>query len=229
MLEESKAFATSLTKPILVWIVLAVVVFSLGISVFVFNLIKEDLIPPEVELVVTNPLSAFVSQIELSLLVSFIFSFPYFIYSIFHYLSPALFEREKKGVLISILPILVLFIFGVLFGYYVLIPNTFSVLFPYAGAIGARQLFVLDEFMSLVMSLVLATGVMFLTPMFMLLASYVGLVGRRFWQEKWRHATLVLLCFSAIITPDGTGITMVILSVPLVLLYWLGVFISNKY
>src|SRR3989344_4111715 len=65
-------------------------------SVLVFNKIRLDLLPQDVQLVVTNPMSAFVSQILLSILLSFLLTVPFLIYKIITYLHPALFLHERK-------------------------------------------------------------------------------------------------------------------------------------
>lgn len=194
----------------------------------VFAIIRQDLLPPGVELIVTNPLSAFLAQVTLSLLLAFILTLPYFLYKIIKYLSPALFEKEKKAVIWILLPSALLFFAGCVFAYFLLIPATFRVLYPFATAIGAVPLFSVPEFITLVFGIMVAVGVMFLLPVFMLFLSRLGVVAPDFWKNNWRYALLILLIFSAIITPDGTGISMAILSTPLVGLYFLGVIVTIK-
>ena len=87
-------------------------------SVQVFNKIRYDLLPPGVQLIVTNPMSAFVSQILLSILLGFLLTFPFFIYKIILYIQPALLPHEKKAVLWSLLPLVSLFFAGCAFSYF---------------------------------------------------------------------------------------------------------------
>lgn len=197
-------------------------------SVQVFNMIKRDLVPPGVQLVVTNPMSAFVSQILLSILLGFIATLPFFIYKIILYIQPALLPHEKRAVLLSLLPFVFLFVSGALFSYFFLVPATFRVLYPYATAIGAVPLFSIDEFIYYVCGLVIAVGVMFLLPLFMILLSLMGIVEPQFWRRKWRYALLFFMILSAIITPDGTGITMIMLFLPLITLYFAGYIFANR-
>jgi sec-independent protein translocase protein TatC len=199
-----------------------------SLSVQVFNKVRQDLLPASVELMVTNPMSAFVSQVSFSLLLAFLVMIPFFIYKIILYLQPALHPQEKKALLWAFLPFVFLFFFGCAFSYLFLIPATFKVLYPFATSIGAVTLFSLDEFVYYVSSLMVAVGVMFLLPLFMILLSMIGVVKAEFWQSKWRHAVLFFLLASAIITPDGTGITMAILFLPLALLYFAGYFFAKK-
>ncbi len=198
-------------------------------SVQVFNKIRHDLLPPGVQLVVTNPISAFVSQILVSILLGFLFTLPFFIYKFILYLQPALLPHEKKAVLWSLLPFVFLFFSGSMFSYFFLIPATFKVLYPYATIIGAVPFFSIDEFVYYVFSLMIAVGMMFLLPLFMILLSFVGIIKADFWRRNWRYALLFFLILSAIITPDGTGITMVMLFLPLVALYFAGYVFSSKF
>lgn len=198
-------------------------------SVSVFLKIRHDLLPPGVQLITTNPMSAFISQVLFSMLLGFLLTFPVFIYNIVIYLQPALLPREKRLVFWSLIPFVFLFFTGCLFSYLLLIPATFKVLYPFATIMGASPLFSLNEFIYYVIGLMVAVGVMFLLPLFMILLSYMGIIKAVFWKTKWRYALLFFLILSAIITPDGTGITMLMLFLPLMGLYFAGCFFAVKF
>lgn len=199
-----------------------------SLSVQIFNKIKHDLLPPDVQLIVTNPMSAFVSQILLSILLGFLATIPLFIYRIILYIQPALLPHEKRAILWSLLPIVSLFFVGCAFSYFFLIPVTFEVLYPYATTIGAIPFFSINEFIYYVFSLMIAVGMVFLLPLFMILLSLMKIIEADFWRRKWRQSLLLFLILSAIITPDGTGITMIMLFLPLAALYFAGYIFANK-
>ncbi len=198
-------------------------------SVQVFNKIGQDLLPAGVQLVTTNPMSAFVSLMLLSMLLGFLVTIPLFLYKIIIYLRPALLLHERKAVLWSLLPLVFLFFSGTLFSYFFLIPATFKILYPYATSIGATPFFSIDEFISYVVGLMIAVGMMFLLPLFMVLLSSMGIIRADFWRKKWQHACLFFLISSAIITPDGTGVTMAMLFLPLAALYFTGYVLANQF
>ena len=232
LLEELKIFV----KNILHWIY-SFVAFSLFFFLFptdnsftvqVFNQIRQDLLPSGVQLIVTNPMSAFVLQILISILLSFLLTIPFFIYKIILYLQPALLPHEKKAVLWSLFPSTFLFFAGCVFSYFFLIPATFKILYPYATIMGLLPFFSLNEFIYYVFSLMFGVGLMFLMPLFMILLSFTGIIKAEFWRRKWRHALLFFLILSAIITPDGTGITMVMLFIPLTALYFIGYLFAKR-
>lgn len=197
-------------------------------AVQMFNRIRSDLLPPEVKLIVTNPMSAFLVQVEIALLLGFFVTFPYFLYTIILYLRPALLSEERKAVLWILIPLVFLFMLGVFFSYILLIPATFDILYPYATNMGIAPFFALEEFMYYVSLLLMVSGFMFLLPIFMVLLSFIHVVPTKFWQERWRGALLFFLILSAIITPDQTGITMIMLFIPLALLYLAGSFFAKR-
>lgn len=197
-------------------------------SVQIFGIIQKNLLPSGVQLIVTNPLSAFLAQITISLLLAFILTLPFLLYKIIGYLFPALFEKEKKAIIWTLFPSTFLFFAGCLFAYFLLIPSIFRVLYPYATVIGAIPFFSVQEFITLVFGIMMAVGIMFLLPVFMVFLSSLGIVKSDFWKNNWRYALLIFLIFSAIITPDGTGITMIMLSTPLAGLYFLGTFVTIR-
>jgi sec-independent protein translocase protein TatC len=180
-------------------------------------------------LVVLNPISAFLVQVIISLFLSFIITFPYFIFKTLGYVLPALYENEKKYIFKILIPSFILFLIGCLFSYFFLIPFTFKILYSFTSFLKVTPFFELENFLTLVLGLMLATGILFLTPIFMGLLSYFGLISPNFWKKNWQVAFFIFIVISAIITPDGTGITQLILSFILTGLYLLGYIMSKVF
>jgi sec-independent protein translocase protein TatC len=200
-----------------------------SISAQFFLKIKKDLLPENVQLVALSPISAFLVQIVISLFFGFIFTFPYFVFQFFSYLSPALYENEKKYIFKILIPSSFLFLLGCLFSYFFLIPFTFKILYSFTSVLEVTPFFDLDKFLTLILGLMFATGILFLTPIFMALLSYFNLVSLNFWKKNWQIAFFIFIVISAIITPDGSGITQLILSFILTGLYFLGYILSKVF
>lgn len=198
-------------------------------SVQLFQIMQHDFVPSGVTLIVTNPLSAFLVQLEIAMTLAFIVVSPLLLSKIIKYISPALFEHEKKAIFKALTLSSTLFVLGCLFAYYCMIPLTFKFMYPFTTSLGATPFFSLDEFMSWVIVILLATGITFLLPVFMITLSFVGIVSPTFWRRKWRQAFAYIMIFCAIITPDQTGITMVLLFIPLILLYFVGIMLTGKF
>ena len=199
-----------------------------SISAYFLETASRNLLPEGVKIVTLNPLNAFLALMVISLLSAFIVSFPFFLYKLIRYLSPALEQKEKKAVFKVLFPSAFLFIGGCFFAYFLLIPLTFRALYSFAAVIGAEEFFYVMQFVTLVLGLMVVAGIIFLLPVFMGLLVKFGIVEGGFWKKNWRYAIFIFLVFSAIITPDGTGITMMILFVPLTGLYFLGTIVTTK-
>jgi len=220
-------------KKILSWLWLFIAAFgfffAFGVKEFeIFKKIQQDLLIKEMELIVTNPLDAVWAQIGISLFLAFVLTLPFLLYKLISFFSPALKTSEKKAILKALLPSVALFICGCIFAYYLLIPLTFKFLYPYVLAMGAKPFFAINQFISMVLILILGTGLLFLLPIFMILLSRFKIVSPDTWKKNWRYAVLASLVLTAIITPDGTGLTMMLLTLPMLLLYFLGWIGSKK-
>ena len=199
-----------------------------SISAYFLETASRNLLPEGVKVVTLNPLNAFLALMVISLLAAFIVSFPFFLYKLIRYLSPALEQKERRVAFKVLFPSTFLFVAGCLFAYFLLIPLTFKVLYSFAAVIGAEEFFYLMQFVTLVLGLMVVVGIIFLLPIFMGLLTRLGIVQGNFWRKNWRYAVFIFLVFSAIITPDGTGLTMMMLSVPLTGLYFLGAIVTTK-
>ena len=247
-LNEIRIFARHLTEWLLLLLIFTFFFFSFGIETFsiaginvslpyptdfsfavrLFTDMTVDLIPSGVTLIVTSPLTAFVAQIKIALLLSFICTLPFLLYRFIQYFSPALYLSERLAILKVAVPSAFLFALGAVFAYTALIPPTFSILYSYTDIIGATPFFSVNEFINLILALVVVSGIMFLLPICMALLTRFDIVPSTFWREEWRYAVIFFLVLSAIMTPDGSGVTMVLLSLPLAGLYGIGFIVSKK-
>ena len=187
-----------------------------------FERMQADLIPESIRLVVTTPLEAFTAQVQIAFALALIVLMPIFLLRSVLFFSDALYPNEQRALVRTVTPSLLLFILGATFAYIFIIPPTIVFLYGYASSLGAETLFSTGSFVGMVVGLMLAVGTMFMTPVAMALLSWLGVVPPVFWVEQWRYALLTLLIFSAIITPDGSGVTMLLVSVPLSALYGVG-------
>lgn len=193
-----------------------------------FANIQENLLPKGVQLVTSSLLDAFLAQANIALFTGFALALPYLLFGLARYISPGLYERERRSVLTIALPSFLLFAAGCAFAYAFVVPSTFSILFSYASSLNVVPFFTVSSFISSVLSLILITGTLFLLPVCMALLSRFRLVPPFFWIQHWRIALLVLLIAAAILSPDGSGVGMAILSVPMVALYGAGIIISRS-
>lgn len=196
-------------------------------SIIFFETAKKDLIPSDVLLVASDPITALTVQTKISLLAAFVCMFPYLLYLFFTYLSPALYIQEKKILMISLLPSVFLFAGGALFSYRYLIPLVFKVLFSFNVTLGVTSFFNANDFINWVLALIFIVGTLFQLPVLMCILSLFKIVHPSFWHKYWKIATLISLGIFAIIIPDVSGIAMIGMTIPMLVLYMAGTFLSN--
>ena len=199
-----------------------------NIAVQLTLLLKNTLLPPEVKFIQTAPGQAFFAQIHISLLLSIICSIPIIAREVFAFIYPALSTKTTTAIYKITLPILLLFIMGIVFSYLLVIPFTLSFLYRYGESLGAETFVTVSDFMTFVLQFMLGFGLAFQLPVIMYGLSLTGLVDSTFWSKNLRYAIVIIAIFGALITPDGSGITMWFVSIPMIVLYVLGIMIIRR-
>ena len=200
-----------------------------NLAIQLTSYMKEALLPPEVKLIQTAPGQAFFAQIYVSLLIGIIGSMPIIIKEIFGFISPAIvddrkYQQKKKiGIVNVFLPAISLFIAGIIFSYILVIPFTLDFLYKYGQAIGVETFLNINDFISFVLQFFLGFGIAFELPIIMYAIALTGIINTKFWRNSFRYAVIIFVIFGAIITPDGSGITMWFVAVPMIVLYLIGV------
>ena len=199
-----------------------------NIAVQLTLFLKDTLLPPEVKFIQTAPGQAFFAQIHISLLLSIICSIPIIAREVFAFIYPALSTKTTTAIYKITLPILLLFIMGIVFSYLLVIPFTLSFLYKYGESLGAETFVTVSDFMTFVLQFMLGFGLAFQLPVIMYGFSLTGLVDSTFWSKNLRYAIVIIAIFGALITPDGSGITMWFVSIPMIVLYLLGIMIIRR-
>ena len=189
---------------------------------------QHTLLPPQVTLVQTQPGQAFFAQLYVSLLIGLIGSMPVIVREISAFISPAISSTTKIGLVNVFLPAIVLFVGGIMFSYFFVIPFALDFLYQYGEAIGALPLFNVNDFISFVMQFFLGFGIAFQLPILMYGISLTGAISPRFWRDNFRYAAIILVIFGAVITPDGSGITMWFVAGPMMALYLAGMLVVER-
>ena len=183
----------------------------------------------ELQLIFLSPPEAFVSNLRLAIISGFILAFPVIIYELMAFIFPGLSKSEKIFSVAVLAGIIILFISGVIFAYYVVFPFTLKFFLQFA----ADQLeprFTVSEYISFVFSFHLGFGLVFQLPLFTWALGKLGLLTSVFLKKNRKIALLVMLVISAIITPPDL-VSQVAMVLPLLLLYEIGiimVLISEK-
>ena len=170
-------------------------------------------------------------QFGYALMMSFmgglVFGFPFIFYQIWSFLKPGLKFKEKKMAKGIVFYVSILFFLGISFGYFVVAPLSIQFFGSYQISPEIRNDFTITSYMSTIISTVFYTGVFFLLPVITYLLSKVGLLSPEFLIKYRKHALVVILILSALITPPDV-ISQVIVSIPIFILYEIGILVSKR-
>ena len=179
------------------------------------------------DLVGLNMSDQFSASIWVSLIAGFIIAFPYIMFEVWRFISPALYENERKYSTGAVFYISLLFIIGVLFGYYIITPLSVDFLGGWQVSETVKNTISIKSYMTTVATISLSGGVVFELPILIYFLSKIGLVTPETLKFYRRHAYVGLLCLSTIITPPDV-FSQIMVCIPLVLLYEVGIFIAKK-
>lgn len=156
-----------------------------------------------------------------------VLAFPYIIWELWRFISPALHPKERKNSAFIINFIWVLFMCGVLTGYFLILPLAinFGLLFTISDSI--TQLFDLSDYATLFMQVVIGMGVLFLFPVIVYFLTNIGIITPKFLKTYRRHAIVLIMVVAAIVTPADV-LSMMAAALPLLLLYEFSVFLSSR-
>lgn len=173
-------------------------------------------------LVFTGPMDKFVAHLKLSLVCGIIISCPFWLYQIWLFVAPGLYNKEKKYSVGFIFAGTGLFLLGVAFSYFVVLPMAFHFLMNYGGDID-KPMITIDHYMGFFTQICLVFGAAFEMPLIIIVLGMLGVVSQTFLREKRRYAIMTIAVISAIITPPDL-LSMILMLLPMCLLYEIAVF-----
>jgi sec-independent protein translocase protein TatC len=168
----------------------------------------------------------FSAHIWISITAGFIISFPYVIYQFWSFISPGLYQNEKKNARGFIFISSLLFFIGVLFGYYIVTPLSINFLGSYIVSNEITNEFDLDSYVGLIRASVIASGLIFELPIIIYFLTKIGLVTPEIMVKYRKFALVIVLVLSAIITPPDIA-SQIIVAIPIVILYQISIYISK--
>lgn len=168
----------------------------------------------------------FSAHIWTAITSGFVISFPYVIYEFWKFISPGMYDNERKTSKGFIFVSSFLFFLGVVFGYYVICPLSINFLGTYNVSEQVHNDFDLSSYISLVRASVLASGLVFELPILIYFLSKIGLVTPEFLRKQRKYALVIILVIAAVITPPDIA-SQVIVAIPVLILYQISIYISK--
>ncbi len=200
-----------------------------NITAQVFRALVAWTLPSPVTLLNVGVGDSVVVQMEIGLLLALIVGMPWIVHEVGSFLVPAL-RRNERVLLRTIgIPASVLFALGTALGLFFLTPLTFRLLFAYVGAMGLAPVLGVQQFVTFALLYSLAFGVVFELPVFLYALTRLGVVRAAAWRRHWRGAVIGALLFGMVVTPDNSGITMLLVAAPMIALYFGGAYFATRW
>ncbi len=169
----------------------------------------------------------FTTHITVSLIAGIILAFPYIFWEFWRFFRPALYSSEKKHTSGAVFFSSLLFVSGVFFGYYIIIPLSVHFLGSYNVSAEVTNQINLRSYSGTVASITPASGIIFQLPILSFFLTKIGLVDPHFLKKYRKHSLIVILALSAIITPPDI-FSQILVCFPLIFLYEIGIIISRR-
>ncbi len=181
-----------------------------------------------IQLINTELPRQFVVHMMVSFYAGIIVSAPYIIFELYRFISPGLYENERRCSTPLIAAAYLMFMSGILFSYFILFPITFRFLAGYQVDSSVENLISLESYIDTLVFLSLVMGIVFEIPVLSWLLGRLGILHRSTMQQYRRHAIVIILIVAAVITPTSDAITLTIVSLPMYLLYEVSILLVPR-
>ena len=163
----------------------------------------------------------------MSILGGIVLSFPFIFYQIWAFVKPGLKQNEKSVAKGIVFYVTILFFTGILFGYFIVAPLTVQFFGAYQISKDIQNIFTISSYLSTILSTVFYTGLLFLLPVVAYIFTRLGVITPVFLKKYRKHAIVGVLILAAAITPPDV-ISQIIVAIPIVLLYEIGIIVSLR-
>ena len=180
-----------------------------------------------VNLISTELSSQFMTHISTSFYLALLGSSPHIVYEMFRFITPALYENEKRYSVIIVVVVYTLFILGVLMSYYILFPISFRFLGTYQVDASIMNTITLASYISTFTTLTFVMGLVFQLPVLAFLGAKFGMITSDLLTEYRKHAFIVILIIAGAITPPDI-FTLILVTIPIYLLYEASIIIIKR-
>jgi len=193
----------------------------------IFAWIQQPLakfLPPGDKLVFTRLTEPFLLYMKVAFFAGIFIASPIVLWQLWLFISPGLYKRERRYAAPFVIIASLFFIIGGYFGYRVLLPGTCAFFLETGHQF--KQMIKVDEYFSFASTIILATGLVFETPILIFFLARLGIVTPAFLMQKAKYAVVISFIVAAVVTPTPDMVTQTALALPMIGLYFLGVAIA---
>jgi sec-independent protein translocase protein TatC len=179
----------------------------------------------EDRLIMRSVTGAFSLYVQVALYTGIALAIPFLLYQIWAFISPGLYQHEKKYITPVVTMAAIFFVMGASFAYKIAFPAACDYLLEWQTAGGFRTLLDAEDYFSLIIMIMLGLGLVFQIPTIAFLLGRIGLVTPKMMLRVWRHAIVVIAIIAALLTPTPDAFNMLVFMGPMLGLYFLSVII----
>lgn len=181
--------------------------------------------PFSIHLMNTGLTEQFMMHLKTAMYVGVLVALPYIIYVLFRFVSPALYDNERKYATVLCTSGYLMFMLGTALNYFLIFPLTVKFLGTYQVSPDVANMLTLQSYMETLLMMNLVMGIVFELPVVSWILGRMGLVNAQMMQSMRRHAVVAILIVAAIITPTTDAFTLFVVALPIWLLYELSIVI----
>ncbi|MEE9912212.1 MAG: twin-arginine translocase subunit TatC [Deltaproteobacteria bacterium] len=185
-----------------------------------------DALPKSSYLIYTGLTQAFFTYMKIAFFSSLILTSPFIFYQVWKFIAPALLPQEKKYVVPFVFSSTLLFLAGVLFGYFVVLPPAFEFFVSFNNQY-LRAMISFNEYLSLFIKFLLGFGLSFQLPVLIFFLAKLGIVTDKLLSKNRKYAILILFITAAILTPSPDALSQILMAIPLLVLYEVSIFVAK--
>lgn len=214
----------------LFYVAAAVLVCVIGAFVarkYVFAVLMHPLEQTHISKLTTLGVTeAFMQVLKVSIYAGLIIALPFILYQFWAFVLPALYERERRSVVPYAAATTFLFIGGVVFGYFIVLPVGLKFMLNYGGE-QFNQLLQAERYVNFVSMFLLAFGAVFELPLIMMLLAWAGVVDHVRMRKVRKYAIVIEAVVAMVLTPSQDPVSMILMLVPLIVLYEVGIWLAR--
>lgn len=181
-----------------------------------------------VKLINTGLAEQFIIHMKTALCAGFMCASPYILYQLFRFVSPALYANERRYTVRVVGSSYIMFVLGVAVSYFMTFPLTFRFLGTYQVSGDVENMITLQSYISTLMLMSLAMGIVFEIPILSWLFAKLGFISADFMRRYRKHAVVIILVIAAVITPTSDVFTLSLVALPMWFLYEVSIFIVKR-
>jgi sec-independent protein translocase protein TatC len=175
------------------------------------------------QLVLTTLTGAFSIYMVVALYAGIALAIPFLFYQVWAFISPGLYKHEKRYVVPVLAMATLFFIIGATFAYKIAFPQACDFLLGWAEQGGFQTLLNAEDYLNLIMIIMLGLGIVFQIPTVSFILGRIGILTPKMMLKSWRYAIMIIAIVSAVVTPTPDATTMIMFATPMVALYFMSI------